>query len=353
MNSNNDDDGVVRADFEGEEESPLTPTAEEAHDALRTAAVGEALGDKIDREERREALRKLGYRQWTSPDGKVYMAAGETVKEVPPGLYNVGVLQDGSPYFSSIPLRDEKLMRLENSATDEVVAEIQKFWGLKEKFKKMGLLHKRGILLHGPSGTGKSCAIQLLVRDVVERGGVAINFDIPDGYIYATRVFRNIQPETPIVVIMEDLESSLQQGGRGFESKLLNVLDGVEATINHVVYVATTNFPETLGQRIANRPSRFDRRICIPNPDLKARKLYLEFIATEPLDSGELEKWAVDTEGLAYAHLKELYVGVKALERPYEEVLAALKEMGKNISSEDTRAKMGFQRKKPGVIGIG
>jgi len=54
---------------------------------------------------------------------------------------------------------------------------------------------------------------------------------------------------------------------------VLNLLDGVKQ-VDNIIYIATTNYPELLEERILNRPSRFDRRFHIGTPSAEVRKFY-------------------------------------------------------------------------------
>jgi len=81
-------------------------------------------------------------------------------------------------YFEKIPVRSEGLLRFPDTNSERVVKEIQKFWEREDVFESYSLTYKRGILLYGP-GSGKSCTIQLIMEDVVNRDGIVIKFTDP------------------------------------------------------------------------------------------------------------------------------------------------------------------------------
>jgi len=149
-------------------------------------------------------------------------------------------------------IKNQELMIFPDSRSKIVINEIKSFWGKEKKFREYGISYKRGILLWGPAGSGKSCTLQLVTQDVVERGGVCLNFDSPNLFKIGMRLLRKIQKDTPVVVLMEDIESILRSYN---ESEILNILDGIE-DMDKVLFLATTNYPEELGSRIINRPSR-------------------------------------------------------------------------------------------------
>ena len=126
------------------------------------------------------------------------------------------------------------------------------------------------------------------------------------------------------------------------------MLDG-EGQANHIVYVATTNYPEALDSRFVDRPSRFDTVTYIGMPSTEARKMY--FQSKEPeLETDELEHWVRSTKGFSIAHLKELIIGVKCLKQPVDEVierLAAMHERRPTSDDNDDKASFtGFIRNK-------
>jgi hypothetical protein len=285
---------------------------------------------------------KANYVQWTSPDGKRFFPAARTKKALKPGLYDILLTAEAGLFFEWVPVKTEGVIRFPHTNTDFVVNEIQRFWAQRERFVRYGLTHKRGIMLWGPPGSGKSCTIQLVMKDVIDRGGVALRFTSPGLFSLGLRILREVQPETPVVVLMEDMDSLVRQYS---ETDILNLLDGAEL-VDRTVFLASTNYPELLGARIMNRPSRFDRRIKVPFPTEESRRIYLESLlsrANGEAASVDVERWANDTDGFSFAHLKELFVGVVILENDYDETVKTLKSMKEQISSEQfNREQAGF-----------
>src|SRR4029077_7848633 len=152
--------------------------------------------------------------------------------------------------------------------------------------------------------SGKSCTIQFVMKDVVKLGGIVIIFNHPQLFIMGMRLLRQIQPEVPVIVVMEDIDAILEDYS---ESEVLNILDGVNDVTN-TIFLATTNYPEKLGPRIVNRPSRFDKRFKIGYPNEEARRIYLKkLLPSEAIHNNvDIEQWISDTEGFSIAHLKEL-----------------------------------------------
>jgi SpoVK/Ycf46/Vps4 family AAA+-type ATPase len=137
---------------------------------------------------------------------------------------------------------------------------------------------------------------------------------------------RRIEPTRPLIILMEDLDALVGED-KYVTSKLLNILDGIKQ-IEGVVYLASTNYPEKLEERVSNRPSRFDRRYRIELPSSEIRESYLKFKLPEAdQKSLDIKKWVKDSEGFSLAHLKELVISTLVLGNNYQDSLAHLKEM--------------------------
>lgn len=283
------------------------------------------------------------YCQWGTSDGKIFMPSSKTVNTLTPGVYEISMSQQLGLYFEKIPVKTEGLLRFPDTNSNKVVNEIQKFWDRENLFREYDIAYKRGIILYGPPGSGKSCTVQLIMQDVVQRQGVVLEFDNPDLFVSGMRILRQIQPKTPVVVIMEDIDSILEIYN---ESSILNILDGVNQ-MDKVVFLATTNYPDKLGHRIMNRPSRFDKRFRIGFPSAESRRMYFEhLIGKENLSKFkiDIDKWVSDTNEFSIAHLKELFVAVTILGDEYKDALKTLKKMKEDIKDKDYEATMGFAK---------
>lgn len=285
-----------------------------------------------------------GLVQWTTSDKKRFVPASRTASKLVPAVYEIMHSNTIGIYFEQIPIMTQNLIQFPQTNIERVCSEIQTFWERGDKFEEYSLPHKRGIILWGPPGSGKSCTIQLIMRDVVDRGGICVRFGHPHIFIEGMRIMREIEPDTPIVVLMEDIDSTIEMYN---ESDVLNILDGVNQ-IDKAVFLATTNYPERLGARIINRPSRFDKRFKISHPDETSREIYLKHVIgdnnVDKLDI-DIAQWVADTEGFSLAHLKELFVAVVILEDDYDEAIETLSEMREeqiSSSEDELRKKMGF-----------
>lgn len=280
--------------------------------------------------------------QWTTGDGKKFIPAGTTKAMLPAGVYEIHHSGQIGLYFQRIPVRTEGLLRFPQTNSEKVLKEIETFWDREETFVDYGLAYKRGIILWGPPGGGKTCTVNLIMKDVVDRGGVVIKFTNPGLFIEGVRVLREVQPKTHVVVLMEDIDSIIDHYE---ESPVLNILDGVE-NIYKMVFLATTNYPELLGPRIINRPSRFDKRFKIPYPNAESRTMYIKHLCREKTPEDlkiDIKKWVKDTDTFSIAHIKELFVAVVILGDEYADALENLKLMKEVVSSnQDVDRRVGF-----------
>jgi len=281
--------------------------------------------------------------QWTTGDDKRFVPASKTRQVLIPGVYEIQHSSQIGIYFEKIPVKTEGLLRFPQTNSERVINEIEKFWDREDLFREYGLTYKRGLILWGPPGAGKSCTIQLIIKDVIDRDGIVIKFTNPTLFLEGMRIFREIQNATPVIILMEDIDSILDIYN---ESEVLNILDGIDQ-VERAVFLATTNYPERLGARIINRPSRFDKRFKIDFPNEESRMLYIKSLVGErnPKDLNiDLKKWVKDTDKFSLAHIKELFVAVVILGDDYSEAIETLQTM-KEIrphSDEDSEKFMGF-----------
>jgi SpoVK/Ycf46/Vps4 family AAA+-type ATPase len=281
-----------------------------------------------------------GSRRWSSNDS-LFWGCKETHDNLPPGLYKASQSQQIGYLLDKQIVDTDELIILPDTASKEVIDEINKFWTLKPEFDKRGFIHKRGILLHGDPGSGKTSTIQLIIKSVIEAGNVAIYGDHPDNLRGCLQMVRRIEPERQIIVLLEDFEDMVKHRG---ESEFLALLDG-ESQVGNVVFIATTNYPEYLDKRFIDRPSRFDTVKFIAFPNKAARILYMK--TKEPsLTDAEVEHWAGLSKGLSFAHLKEMIISNRCYGHPIEQVVDRLKKMSeRKFTSDDARpnkGKLGF-----------
>src|SRR5271170_6048414 len=264
------------------------------------------------------------YYHWSKRNG-VYRPVGHTQDQVPAGIYEID--NDNSGWFlSKVKFPSDNLLRLPGMPIDYILGQIDTFWTREELFKQTGLLHKRGILMYGHAGCGKTSIIRLLCDDIVhKRGGIVVMVTNCRLAETALGGIRQIEPRRPILTIIEDIETFMGASDESSSARaLLALLDG-ETQVDHVVHLATTNKPDLLEDRIVKRPGRFDLVIGLNHPVADARKAYLYNILKDHVTEEELQSMTDETEGLGLAHLRELVVASYCLGLDRKETLARLK----------------------------
>lgn len=261
---------------------------------------------------------------------------------LPPSVYSCD--HDKYGYFvRKKELCYDTYIDLPENDTKKVINEIEKFWDLKEEFEKYGFLHKRGMLMYGEPGSGKSTTIYKLCKMITDRGGIAL---YPHSKSYITvnciEMVRQVQKDIPIVVILEDFDEMTTYNDQLHD--YLSLLDG-ENQVNNIVYLATTNYIEKIDKRFVDRPSRFDAIIKVDMPNENMRRQYIKSRLPD-ISEKDLSLWAKSSEGFSVAHLKELIISMLCLKKNFNETIAQISEMKKREYSnyEDFKKskKMGF-----------
>jgi hypothetical protein len=268
--------------------------------------------------------------QWTLTRGGSYIACGRASPRLPPGAYSVTLDNCGESHFRPHPLHTDDLIAFPESVSAAVLAEVERFWSMGDRFARLGFAHRRGYLFYGKQGCGKSSLIHQLIGRVVDAGHVAFFCSYPAWFRIALARFREVEPDRPAVCVFEDIDAIIKEYG---DAELLQVLDG-NAQIDRVVNLASTNYPERLDRRIIARPRRFDRLLKIEPPDAALREAF--FARKLPALSGdEVTRWVVASEGLPFAGLTELVISVECLGHELDAAATALRELDRHTPSGD------------------
>jgi SpoVK/Ycf46/Vps4 family AAA+-type ATPase len=197
-----------------------------------------------------------------------------------------------------------------------------------ERFARLGFLHRRGYLLYGKQGCGKSALIHQIVAKILAAGHVAFFCQNPAYFVRCLERFRQVEPDRPVVGVFEDIDAIIETYT---DSDLLQWLDG-NHQVNQAVNLASTNYPENLDRRIIARPRRFDRVLRIEPPDARLREAYFARKLPEQAPE-ERRRWAELTDGLPFAALAELVISVCCLEHGLEETVALLRSLDEHNPS--------------------
>lgn len=284
--------------------------------------------DSWDDEDGDEPTVNDDYAKMWAQYGHTYTPCEKAIPKLGAGQYTIGHDDSRGVYFEEKQVVLDDLVILPDTVSEEILDHIQDFWAKEDRYRSLGFLWKRGVLIYGPPGSGKTSTIQLLSAMIIEKGGLAIYISAPSLAARGLELLRRIEPKRPIIAILEDLDAIIAHNPHT-EADLLSLIDG-ELQIDNIVFVATTNYPEDLDKRLTNRPSRFDVVREIGMPTDAARTVFLtaknERLA-KPENQQELKTWVDLSKGFSIAHMKEMIICVECYEHTVQAVAKRLKKM--------------------------
>lgn len=198
------------------------------------------------------------------------------------------------------PLRVHKLRNVQR---DEVILpektlqlldrNIGDFVRQRERLRKLGLPIKKGLLFYGPPGTGKTHTIHYLAGQLPDHTTLLVTAEqvaLLDHYFQLARFLQ------PAMIVIEDVdliararETMYGPCDESILNKLLNEMDGLREDAA-VLFILTTNRPDSLEAALASRPGRIDQAIEFPLPDENGQRLLVHLYACGlPLDESVVE----------------------------------------------------------------
>lgn len=224
---------------------------------------------------------------------------------------------DGGYGYSSSGV---KVHRLRDVARDEIILpegtvqlldrNVIRFADQRDRLRERGLSTKKGLLFYGPPGTGKTHTIHYLTRALQGHTTLLITageVGILSEYMKLARLF------SPSVVVIEDVDLIARDRAvmrstaeECLLNSLLNEMDGLKEDAD-IMFILTTNAPESLEDALAARPGRIDQAIEFPLPDEEGRrKLAKLYAARQSIEDEVIDLIADRTAGVSAAFIKEL-----------------------------------------------
>jgi transitional endoplasmic reticulum ATPase len=206
---------------------------------------------------------------------------------------------------------------------DSVKKELQEAveWPLKypELYKAIGYSMPKGILLYGPSGTGKTLLAKAVATEseanfISVRGPELLSKWVGESERGVREVFRRARQAAPCVIFFDEIDALAPTRGMGGDSmvtervvsQLLTELDGIQS-LQGVVVLAATNRIDMVDPALL-RAGRFDKLIQIPLPDKEARgevlKIHLKGRAVAK--DVDVERLVEMTDGFSGADIASL-----------------------------------------------
>lgn len=239
---------------------------------------------------------------------------------LPSGSYMVAKEPfSGSLIFKSKEIKNDDIIDINSETVNRIKEELDNLEASKSRYLEYGMVFKRGILVHGSPGNGKTSLLNSIAEDYTNKDNIIIYFNdssrsaVKEGIDFINQT----SPDKNILLIAEDLDSQM-----GSEEFLLSLFDG-ENQCNNLIVLATTNYKDKLSPRLL-RPSRLDTIIEFKSPTIESRKLYLNSkLKGDHLKS--INEMVTATEGLSMAELKEVLISFTCLNRDIEDAVETIK----------------------------
>lgn len=217
-------------------------------------------------------------------------------------------------------LGDLKVQQLPKVALDQVilpakVLEILQrtvfgFVEARSALKTHGFSTKRGLLLYGPPGTGKTHFIRYLLSQLEGHTSLLVTAEQVGEFDQIMAIAQALQPSV-VVIEDADLIARSRDMSNGVCSEvllnsLLNHMDGLTEDAE-ILFILTTNRPDTLEEAVRDRPGRIDQAIEIPKPDAECRaKLLNLYRGTMDIAPEVTEECVRRTKQASAAFIREL-----------------------------------------------
>ncbi len=184
------------------------------------------------------------------------------------------------------------------------------FMKIREQLRAAKQSTRKGLLFYGPPGTGKTHTIHYLAGVLKGHTTLIITAQqvgLLGEYMALARLLQ------PSIVVIEDADLIARErqkmesvGAELMLNKLLNEMDGLKEDAD-ILFILTTNRPETLEEALVGRPGRIDQAIEFPLPDADGRRKLAKLYAGQSTLSPALEDEVVKrTDGVSASFIKEL-----------------------------------------------
>jgi cell division protease FtsH len=178
-----------------------------------------------------------------------------------------------------------------------------------EQLRKAGRHVRRGLLLHGAPGTGKTLTAMYVVARMPGRTTILLTGAALGLIEHSVALARMLEPS---LVVLEDVDlvaerrTEQEVGTNAVLFELLNQMDGLTGDAD-VIFLLTSNRPELLEPALASRPGRIDQAVEIPLPDAECRRrLFALYSDGLELEVESLDRFVERTEGVSGAFVREL-----------------------------------------------
>ena len=217
---------------------------------------------------------------------------------------------------------------LSKEIEEKITNDIEFFFNNKQFYEYNKIPYKRGILLYGPPGNGKTTIIKQVVSKYKYHIFILNDIVLKNSLI---KFLNEISGKQQKIIIIEDIDRHPEY----MISSLLNTLDGISKNENMLV-IATCNNIANIDTALINRPSRFDRIYYLGDPNEDQRERLLKYYFPK-IKLEELNECIELSKGFSCAYFKELFLTSKINNLTPVEALKYFKEQLKLISERYTK----------------
>jgi hypothetical protein len=178
-----------------------------------------------------------------------------------------------------------------------------------DRLRAAGRHVKRGLLLHGAPGTGKTLTAMHVVGRMSGRTTILLTGEALGLIEPSVALARMLEPS---IVVLEDVDlvaeerTHQDEGTNAVLFELLNQMDGLSDDVD-VIFLLTTNRPDLLEPALATRPGRIDQAVEIPLPDVDCRRrLFALYSKGLTVEVDDIERFVQRTRGASAAFIREL-----------------------------------------------
>jgi predicted AAA+ superfamily ATPase len=167
---------------------------------------------------------------------------------------------------------------------------------------------RRGLLLHGAPGTGKSLTVEYLIGAMKDRTTLLLSAEDLALIKQTCELARALAPSTVVLEDVDLIARSRKDEDANYPAlfRLMNEMDGI-APDDDVMFILTTNRPEVLEPALAARPGRIDQAFEFPLPDEACRRRLVELYGRGmTIEESVIERIVRRTAGASGAFIREL-----------------------------------------------
>lgn len=259
------------------------------------------LGGIVKRKNEREINKVATHVREYLNENSIYQ--GKAIRIDFPNLEDANSLQDFEPEFMDTSNTDPNQLIFSQDVQANIHSNLFTPIISTERCRKANIPLKRGILLAGPYGTGKTMTANVAAKHAEDNGWTFLYLkDVND---LATAI-QFAKMYSPAVIFAEDLDNALGTSQRDSEvNNILNTIDGVDSKDSEIVVCLTTNHVDRINKAML-RPGRLDAVINVTPPDAEAAlKLVTQYASGQLDPSGDFSRVGTMLSGSIPAVIRE------------------------------------------------